>query len=526
MGCSTYTFMLDLHSKKGQLSLPVTQGDTNRELRISFSDGVKPYVLETGSVAMMSIVRPTGTEVQEFCQIEDDGARVVYPFSQYTCAVAGLHTCEVVLINSKGKQIASPRFSIDAAPKLVDGNDVEIPDEDITAIDAIYQNEALRQAAEAEREEAEAAREANTTAAIAEINKVKTSIETMRDNGDFDGDDGVSPVVGIVTTSDGYEITVTDKAGAKTFHIYNGIAGADGAAGISAFHEWNGTTLTMHSAAGTSSADLKGEKGNKGDRGDGIDIVKSFSSVAEMLSGQATDGVPIGKFVVISTGNVDDEENARLYVKTETGYMYLTDLSGAQGIRGEKGDQGERGPQGIQGERGPQGIQGVQGEKGYTPQKRVDYFTDKDISDIATEAAAKVDLKDINTAIDNLDDAKVPIINTIDGVMQPNISGKTNWNLWDTFVYAYSPNVKENGKLKFDGSPKLWKMSSGWNPDNKNSTEGLTIVLRTVYGTIAAADPIGNNDVVTKGYFDDAIGDISAALDELHTYAQSLTNGG
>lgn len=181
MGCSTYTFMLDLHSKKGQISLPVTQGDTNRELRISFSDGVKPYVLGAGSVAMMSIVRPTGTETQEFCNIEDDGARVVYPFTEHTCPVAGLHTCEVVLINSEGKQIASPRFSIDAAPKLVSGNDVEIPDEDISAIDAILKAEAQRQAAEA-------LREANTTAALKEINEVKTSIETMRDNGEFEGE--------------------------------------------------------------------------------------------------------------------------------------------------------------------------------------------------------------------------------------------------------------------------------------------------------------------------------------------------
>ena len=53
--------------------------------------------------------------------------------------------------------------------------------------------------------------------------------------------------------------------------IYNGKDGKDG---ISATHEWNGTTLTITSASGTSSADLKGdqgiqgEKGDKGDKGD------------------------------------------------------------------------------------------------------------------------------------------------------------------------------------------------------------------------------------------------------------------
>ena len=42
----------------------------------------------------------------------------------------------------------------------------------------------------------------------------------------------------------------------------------DGKDGVSATHRWNGTTLTVTSAAGTSSADLKGDPGNKGDPGD------------------------------------------------------------------------------------------------------------------------------------------------------------------------------------------------------------------------------------------------------------------
>lgn len=37
--------------------------------------------------------------------------------------------------------------------------------------------------------------------------------------------------------------------------------------GVSATHSWNGTTLTITSASGTSSADLKGERGEKGETG-------------------------------------------------------------------------------------------------------------------------------------------------------------------------------------------------------------------------------------------------------------------
>ncbi len=45
------------------------------------------------------------------------------------------------------------------------------------------------------------------------------------------------------------------------------LKGEKGDDGISATHSWNGTTLTITSASGTSSANLKGEKGDKGDNG-------------------------------------------------------------------------------------------------------------------------------------------------------------------------------------------------------------------------------------------------------------------
>ena len=80
-----------------------------------------------------------------------------------------------------------------------------------------------------------------------------------------------------------------------------------------------------------------------------------------MNSGYASDGVAIGSFVLINTGNVEDEDNAKLYVKGEAAYEYLTDMSGAAGI---EGPQGPRGQQGVQGERGPEGPQGPTGQAG------------------------------------------------------------------------------------------------------------------------------------------------------------------
>nr|DAZ63539.1 MAG TPA: collagen triple helix repeat protein [Caudoviricetes sp.] len=111
-------------------------------------------------------------------------------------------------------------------------------------------------------------------------------------------------------------------------------------------------------------AGAKGEQGiqgPKGEKGDPFAVAKTYPSVAAMNAGFATDGVKEGGFVVINTENVEDEDNAKLYVKGKTAYTFLTDLSGAQGM---KGPQGERGPQGNPGAQGAAGPQGPKGEPG------------------------------------------------------------------------------------------------------------------------------------------------------------------
>lgn len=117
----------------------------------------------------------------------------------------------------------------------------------------------------------------------------------------------------------------------------------------------------------------KGEQGLKGDKGDPFSITKTFPSVAAMNAGFATDGVKEGQFVLIDTGNVKDEDNAKLYVKGRSAYQYITDLSGATGMtgpagpKGEQGDAGPKGEQGLTGPAGKTGPAGPKGEDGKTP---------------------------------------------------------------------------------------------------------------------------------------------------------------
>lgn len=124
----------------------------------------------------------------------------------------------------------------------------------------------------------------------------------------------------------------------------------------------------------------QGPAGQKGEKGDPFSIAKVYTSVAEMNSGYATDGVPQGGFVVINTGNVEDEDNAKLFYKGKAKYEYLTDLSGAKGMtgpQGETGATGKQGPVGPQGETGAKGEKGEKGDPGDNVRVGTDYGTAK-----------------------------------------------------------------------------------------------------------------------------------------------------
>lgn len=108
----------------------------------------------------------------------------------------------------------------------------------------------------------------------------------------------------------------------------------------------------------------QGPKGDKGDPGEPFTVAKVYDSVENMNSGYSSDEVKVGQFVLINTGDVQDEDNAKLYVKGNSQYDYLCDLSGMAGIQGPKGERGEQGIQGAPGAKGDKGEQGIQGTPG------------------------------------------------------------------------------------------------------------------------------------------------------------------
>lgn len=145
------------------------------------------------------------------------------------------------------------------------------------------------------------------------------------------GEDGFSPIARVTKEGSVATITITDKEGTTSAKVYDGVNGKDGINGedgVSCSHHWSGTTLTVISASGISSADLKGDKGDRGDQG---------------IQGEKGD-------------------------KGDRGEKGDTGLPGTDGINGTNGKDGANGKDGVNGTNGADGKSAYEYAKdgGYT----------------------------------------------------------------------------------------------------------------------------------------------------------------
>jgi hypothetical protein len=135
----------------------------------------------------------------------------------------------------------------------------------------------------------------------------------------------------------------------------NGKDGANGKDGVSATHSWNGTVLTITSASGTSSANLKGDKGNTGDSGLSV----------HFISGEEADVDPDGNYE-ISIGTYSLQTGVRVFelILLDDGYIYrVKSFNSATVVICDrlfsiKGDRGPVGPTGATGATGANGKDG------------------------------------------------------------------------------------------------------------------------------------------------------------------------
>lgn len=403
MNYSIFRIPLNLHSVQSQASVPVFLGDTSIQLRISLSDGVKPYMITDGCLAKISIKRPTGTHLEEFCSIENN-TTIVYSFDQneHTAAVEGIHDCDVTLYGKDGGVLGSPRFTMVVSEKVVNSDDIVISEDDHNTIDAIIKAEVSRQDAEtgrinneAERVDAETKRaQAEEQRALVEgarveaeksreanASKLEEAI-TLANDAAKQANEAAAKVDGVIngeflTASDiidNLETSASNKPlsakqgvelkGMIDELLENGVPGEgtpgeSGKDGVSVTHSWEGTVLTLTSASGTTQTDLKGEPGKDGKDGadgkDGEDGYTPIKGVDYFDGANGRDGVD---------GATPTIMNGYWYVN---GNNTNVKAAGTDGKDGANGKDGTNGKDGVNGEDGKDGANGKDGADGKTP---------------------------------------------------------------------------------------------------------------------------------------------------------------
>ena len=84
----------------------------------------------------------------------------------------------------------------------------------------------------------------------------------------------------------------------------------------------------------------QGIPGVKGDTGEPFAIARTYPSIADMNDGYDSDGVRVGSFVVIDTGNINDEDNAKLFLRVRRRIPTLQTCRAYREFGGRRGRRG------------------------------------------------------------------------------------------------------------------------------------------------------------------------------------------
>ena len=156
-----------------------------------------------------------------------------------------------------------------------------------------------------------------------------------------DGADGYTPIKGVdyfdgLPGKDG----LNGKDGVDGKDGYTPVKGIDyfdGKDGVSATHSWNETVLTITSASGTSSSDLKGEKGDKGD------------SVKGDKGDTGATGVGVSSVKQTTTSSADGGSNVVTVTLSNGTTSTFTVKNGSKGSTGATGSKGADGKTPVRG---------------------------------------------------------------------------------------------------------------------------------------------------------------------------------
>lgn len=327
-------------------SLHTIQYDTAREFHFYIDD----YTIPSDAEIRVYIKKPSGKEIYNPCLLSDEEI-IVYPTTQMF-AECGLHIGQLQIVKEQ-KTLTSFLFHVMVHESFAE-NAIPSTNEFLIFDSLIIEAREII-AAEASRVEAENFRNTNESDRITnENNRVKA--ENLREQAEQLRQQHTKAAIDNCEAARQNANIAADSANSATQNADESAANANAAAQNANAAATNANNvseqLIEQAENGTFSSTISdvsvitGDPGTeasvqnigtakdanlvftipKGEIGEPFSIKKIYTSIEEMNINFASDGLAKGQFVLINTGNVDDMDNAKLYVKGETEYQFICKL--------------------------------------------------------------------------------------------------------------------------------------------------------------------------------------------------------
>ena len=331
-------------------------------------------------------------------------------------------------------------------------------------------------------------------------------------------------------------VTITKKDGTeKSVSILDGQDGIDGE---NLQFIWQGTSLGVktENQQEYTFVNLQGVQGPIGPQGEPFTIKKTYTSISQMNAD--FNNMQLGDYVMIAS-SVEVEDNAKLYTRGESQWIFITDFSGATGIRGETGltpniqigtvTQGSSFSVTRTGtNENPllnftlvKGDNGTNGQDGYTPVKGVDYFTEQDIASLNIPPKMAILKYGISTWDDFM---QAYTENAIVYCRASSASNPATGSQTRLAFMAYVNNEENPTNVEFQYYRSVTTHTDNQQGDQVfiyklDKTAGWTVTVRNTFSKIEVGTGINksylNNAVILS--LDGTLGNIEAVLTTLTT---------
>ena len=196
MNYSNHRISLDIHDTASQVSIAVKRYDNQNRICAFLTEGGKPFTISADCTAVFTAKKPDGTAIYVDATIEEN--TIIHVMDSNTTACVGRTECELLLLGKDGETITGPRFTVVIEDRVVSDDDVINSTNDFSALSKL----------------------------VSKGNALVDDVETRLANGEFDGEDGYTPIKGVDYYNEADKKEMHNELASDLSHFANAFKGS------------------------------------------------------------------------------------------------------------------------------------------------------------------------------------------------------------------------------------------------------------------------------------------------------------